>query len=115
MNQFFYDPDFHGVDWPAQYQKYRSWALSASTSPDFADVVNLMLGELNASHTGGRYRPQPVRRVEIPKPGGGKRTLGIPTAMDRMIQQALLQVLQPLFDPHVSDASFGFRPGRTPL
>ena len=68
---------------------------------------------IRAKLLAGSYVPSPVRRVEIPKPSGGTRTLGIPTVQDRLIQQMLLQVLTPIFDPMFSEHSYGFRPGRS--
>jgi RNA-directed DNA polymerase len=69
--------------------------------------------ELVASLLDGTYQPSPVRGVEIAKPGGGRRQLGIPTVVDRLIQQAILQVLGPVLDEKFSESSFGFRPGRS--
>ncbi len=68
--------------------------------------------ELLRSIRRGKYKPKPVRRVEIPKPDGGIRLLGVPTVIDRMLQQALVQVLEPIFEPTFSDNSYGFRPNR---
>jgi group II intron reverse transcriptase/maturase len=68
---------------------------------------------IKAKLLAGEYIPQPVRRVDIPKPQGGVRTLGIPTLTDRLIQQALHQVLQPLFEPQFCESSYGFRPGKS--
>ena len=69
--------------------------------------------EIEAHLLAGTYRPKPVKRVELEKPGGGMRKLGVPTILDRLIQQAALQVLTPLFDPGFSEHSYGFRPGRS--
>jgi len=67
---------------------------------------------IGAQLIGGTYQPLPVREAEIPKSGGGVRKLGIPSVLDRLIQQSILQVLQPMFDPTFSEHSYGFRPGR---
>ena len=69
--------------------------------------------ELREELLNGHYEPMPVRGVEIPKPGGGLRQLGIPTVKDRLVQQAILQILDPLLDPTFSESSYGFRPGRS--
>jgi len=82
------------------------------TVEELRDYVREHWSRIREELLAGTYKPQPVRRVEIPKPGGGIRILGIPTTIDRLIQQALLQVLTPIFDPTFSPYSYGFRPGK---
>jgi len=75
-----------------------------------ADWLREHQAALTASLLDGSYQPRPVRGVQIPKPGGGKRQLGIPVAVDRLVQQMILQVLNPILDPTFSNSSYGFRP-----
>ncbi|EIF29955.1 Retron-type reverse transcriptase [Burkholderia sp. Ch1-1] len=79
----------------------------------FKDWLKVHWLSVKAALTEGRYMPAAVRAVDIPKPAGGVRTLGIPTVLDRLIQQALHQVLQPIFEPGFSESSYGFRPQRS--
>ena len=87
--------------------------IDGMTVEELRDHLKESWPEIREGLLSGTYKPQPVKRVEISKPGGGVRKLGVPTVMDRLIQQAVLQVLQPLWDPTFSEFSFGFRPGRS--
>jgi group II intron reverse transcriptase/maturase len=82
------------------------------TTAELKDHLKRHWPGIRARLLAGEYQPAAVRRVDIPKPQGGVRTLGIPTLVDRLIQQAVHQVLQPIFEPTFSEASYGFRPGR---
>ena len=87
--------------------------IDRMTTAQLRDHVRQHWETIRAKLLAGTYVPSPVRRVEIPKPNGGTRLLGIPTVLDRWIQQMLLQALQPIFDPTFSPHSYGFRPGRS--
>jgi RNA-directed DNA polymerase len=88
--------------------------VDGMTVHELADWLRSNHQALTASLLDGTYQPQPVRGAPIPKPGGGQRQLGIPVAVDRLVQQAILQVLNPILDPTFSNSSYGFRPGRDP-
>jgi RNA-directed DNA polymerase len=98
--------------WARVKSNHGAPGIDGVTIEDFPAWSRAHWPALHQQIESGQYQPQPVRRVEIPKPGGGTRLLGIPTVMDRVIQQAIAQVLTPLFDPGFSASSFGFRPGR---
>lgn len=93
-------------------QNRGSPGVDGMTVDELAPYLRVHWPALREALLTGSYQPQPVRRHAIPKRGGGMRQLGIPTVLDRFIQQALLQVLQPIFDPTFSEHSHGFRPGR---
>ena len=87
--------------------------VDGMTTEELAPWLREHWAQVRQALNAGTYRPSPVRRVVIPKPGGGERLLGVPTCLDRLIQQAIAQVLTPIFDPFFSGSSFGFRPGRS--
>jgi RNA-directed DNA polymerase len=87
--------------------------VDGMTVHELADWLRSNQAALTTSLLDGTYQPHPVRGVQIPKPGGGQRQLGIPVVVDRLVQQAILQVLEPIFDPTFSNSSYGFRPGRS--
>ncbi|WP_277911413.1 reverse transcriptase domain-containing protein [Prevotella disiens] len=80
---------------------------------ELRDYMNANWTSIQQSILASRYKPAPVRRVEIPKPNGGVRKLGIPTVVDRTLQQSIVQVLTPIFEAEFQDGSYGFRPGRS--
>ncbi len=101
------------VAWLAVKRNGGAPGIDGMTTEELRDRVREHWETIRAKLLAGTYVPSPVRRVEIPKPSGGMRLLGIPTVLDRWIQQMLLQVLQLIFDPAFSARSFGFRPGKS--
>ena len=99
--------------WRAVKRNAGAPGIDGMTTRQLRDHVRAHWETIRAKLLAGTYVPSPVRRVEIPKPNGGVRLLGIPTVLDRWIQQRLLQVLQTIFDPTLSAQSFGFRPGKS--
>ena len=99
--------------WRAVKRNGGAPGIDGMTTEQLRDHVRKHWETIQAKLLNGTYVPTPVRRMEIPKPNGGVRMLGIPTVIDRWIQQMLLQVLQPIFDPTFSEQSHGFRPRRS--
>ncbi|WP_198036118.1 reverse transcriptase domain-containing protein [Salegentibacter sp. T436] len=91
----------------------RAKGVDNQSIADFSSALEENLCQLSRELKEGRYRPQPVRRAYIDKPDGSKRGLGIPTIKDRIVQQSLFNVLQPIFDPEFHPSSYGYRPKRS--
>lgn len=109
-----YDPRNLARAWERVKENRGAGGVDGVTIARFEQDRDRYLGLLHAKLKDGSYRPRPVRRVEIDKPGStAKRPLGIPTVVDRVCQQALVQVLEPIFEPTFREESFGFRPGRS--
>ena len=99
--------------WKRVRQNQGSPGVDRMTIGDARDYLREHWPSIRSQLVEGTYQPQPVKRVEIPKPEGGVRKLGVPCVVDRLIQQALLQVLQKRWDPTFSKYSYGFRPGHS--
>ncbi len=109
-----YDPRNLARAWERVKQNKGAGGVDGVTVARFEEKRDFYLDLLHQRLKDGSYRPRPVRRVEIDKPGSTtKRALGIPTVMDRVCQQGLVQILEPIFEPTFCDESFGFRPGRS--
>jgi len=111
--EYILDPANVRLAWKRVRSNGGSAGVDGVTIADFPDLFRPQWPGICRALMEGRYRPNPVRKVEIPKPDGGKRQLGIPTVLDRLIQQAIAQILNPYIDPTFSEHSHGFRPGRS--
>lgn len=99
--------------WQQVKRNHGAPGVDGMTIEEFPTYARKHWSSIHSNLNEEKYQPLPVRRVEIPKPSGGKRPLGIPTVIDRVIQQAIAQILTPIFDPEFSESSFGFRPNRS--
>jgi RNA-directed DNA polymerase len=107
------DPSNLRVAWQAVKANHGAPGVDGISVEAFLAQIGPHWEKVRAKVLAGRYRPAPVKRVYIPKGQGGRRPLGIPTVLDRLLQQAVLQVIGPLFEPRFSEHSYGFRPGRS--
>jgi RNA-directed DNA polymerase len=109
-----YDPTNLDEAWDHVRENKGSAGVDGLTIASFAEREDELLAKLQAQLRDRTYRPRPVKRVAIPKAAGGTRNLGIPSVADRVVQQALVQKMTPIFEPLFADCSFGYRPGRSP-